>query len=169
MDTYVDVIYCFGCNTCLSLRDETTSLLGDTVVDWKCPGVRFAFCDTCDTKLDKHNAEIMTVADFEVVKACRGDQFKVVESKEEPIEEVLLSMGEDYHMCPHCRWIFQLEEINCAIFRCGRLIRGGQIPQHATEEEINQLIRDGLLVDGCGRPMVYNKSTKKFEASLDYR
>ena len=56
--------------------------------------------------------------------------------------------------CPHCREdiVVMKAEINCAIFRHGVLkTTGQQMNPHATQQECEQLYKDGLIY-GCGKP-----------------
>jgi hypothetical protein len=57
--------------------------------------------------------------------------------------------------CPHCDQLIWVIELNCKIFRCGQFKKNYlQIPQHASEEECNQYIKEGIF--GCGKPFKIN-------------
>lgn len=50
--------------------------------------------------------------------------------------------------CPHCNVEIYIEEVNCAIFRCGIIkLTGQQIPPHASKEDCEK-----LDVWGCAKP-----------------
>ena len=55
--------------------------------------------------------------------------------------------------CPHCGICIEVEEINCAIFRCGIYKHNGkQIPPHLPKSECDT-IKD--VIWGCGKPFKY--------------
>ena len=55
--------------------------------------------------------------------------------------------------CPHCGIAIEIEQINCAIFRCGIYKQiGQQIPPHLPKEECDQ-IKDKIW--GCSNPFKY--------------
>jgi len=55
--------------------------------------------------------------------------------------------------CPHCGIAIEIEQINCAIFRCGIYKENGeQIPPHLPKEECDQ-IKDKIW--GCSNPFKY--------------
>lgn len=51
--------------------------------------------------------------------------------------------------CPHCQQKIWIEQLNCGIFRCG-MIKGEQIPPHATKEECDAYLSQGIY--GCSKP-----------------
>ena len=54
--------------------------------------------------------------------------------------------------CPHCGITIEIEQINCAIFRCGIYKHNGQqIPPHLSKEECDKLKKYDKIW-GCGRP-----------------
>jgi hypothetical protein len=53
--------------------------------------------------------------------------------------------------CPHCNGLVEIEAINCRIFRHGWIVQTNQqLPPHATKEECDLAVRNGLI--GCGKP-----------------
>ena len=63
-------------------------------------------------------------------------------------------IGKAYTMeihCPHCQQKIWIEQLNCGIFRCGMIKEtGDQIPPHATKEECDTYLNQGIY--GCGKP-----------------
>lgn len=54
--------------------------------------------------------------------------------------------------CPHCSVPVIIEQINCAIFRHGSLIRTGeQIPPHLDKANCDNLLNTNQI-NGCGKP-----------------
>ncbi len=52
--------------------------------------------------------------------------------------------------CPHCNISIEIDQVNCAIFRCGIVKETGiQLPPHLPEKECNQLIP---YIWGCSKP-----------------
>ena len=52
--------------------------------------------------------------------------------------------------CPHCHVSVWVEEVNCAIFRCGIVkATGEQVPPHLPKEECDRL---GDTIWGCSKP-----------------
>ena len=56
--------------------------------------------------------------------------------------------------CPHCGGGVIIEQINCAIFRHGYYIGGGQINPHMPKIECEKLIEEKKIY-GCGGPFKY--------------
>ena len=55
--------------------------------------------------------------------------------------------------CPHCGIRIEIEQLNCAIFRCGIYKETGkQIPPHLSKPECDQ-IKDKIW--GCSKPFRY--------------
>lgn len=53
--------------------------------------------------------------------------------------------------CPNCDQMIWIEELNCKIFRCGIIKETGeQIPPHATKEECENYLKEGIY--GCSKP-----------------
>lgn len=53
--------------------------------------------------------------------------------------------------CPHCQGGFEIEAMNCGIFRHAQYKTGAFVPPHATKAEMDKLIEDKQLF-GCGKP-----------------
>jgi hypothetical protein len=52
--------------------------------------------------------------------------------------------------CPHCGISIEIEQVNCAIFRCGIIkSTGEQIPPHLPEKECISLVP---YIWGCSKP-----------------
>ena len=52
--------------------------------------------------------------------------------------------------CPHCKVLIVVEEVNCAIFRCGIYKDTGlQVNPHLPQSECDAL---GDTIWGCGKP-----------------
>ena len=63
--------------------------------------------------------------------------------------------------CPHCGISIEIEQINCAIFRCGIYKQNGQqIPPHLPKEECDRLFCENLIY-GCGRPFIITENIPK--------
>ena len=59
--------------------------------------------------------------------------------------------------CPHCNITIEIEQINCAIFRCGIYKHNGQqISPHLPKEQCDQL-KDKIWV--CSKPFKYENGT----------
>lgn len=55
-------------------------------------------------------------------------------------------------VCPHCKQIVLIEQLNCRIFRHGVIIEtGNQIDSHASKEVCDNLIKSKSIY-GCGKP-----------------
>jgi hypothetical protein len=55
-------------------------------------------------------------------------------------------------ICPHCNEFILIEQLNCAIFRHGVLIKSGkQINPHASKELCDYYIKHNKIY-GCGKP-----------------
>lgn len=66
-------------------------------------------------------------------------------------------------VCPHCNGLFIIEQLNCCIFRHGILkSTNKQMNPHLSEVECKKLIESNEIY-GCGKPLLYNKTTKKTE------
>jgi len=52
--------------------------------------------------------------------------------------------------CPHCQQKIWIEQINCGIFRCGMIKETGNQVPHATKEECDAYLIQGIY--GCGKP-----------------
>jgi hypothetical protein len=55
-------------------------------------------------------------------------------------------------ICPHCNEPVLIEQLNCKIFRHGRLINNGhQVDPHATKEVCDYFVSNNMIY-GCGKP-----------------
>lgn len=64
-------------------------------------------------------------------------------------------MDNIYLPCPHCKQMIQIEEINCAIFRCGIYKKNyQQIPPHLPKYFCEDLIKRDLIY-GCSKPFKF--------------
>ena len=70
--------------------------------------------------------------------------------------------------CPHCKLLVLIEELNCAIFRHGVIIKTQQqIPPHASKNECENYIKNGVI--GCGKPFKVILKDKEYIAiDCDY-
>ena len=60
--------------------------------------------------------------------------------------------------CPHCNISIIIEEVNCAIFRCGIYKNTFlQIDPHLPKEECD-LLKSNDLIYGCGKPFQLNNN-----------
>ena len=65
-----------------------------------------------------------------------------------------------YVDCPHCGFLVEILEVNCAIFRHGVYKSNGQqIPPHASRELCEDLIKRETIY-GCGGPFQLVKDDK---------
>jgi len=71
-------------------------------------------------------------------------------------------------ICPHCNLFVLIEEINCAIFRHGVIIKSNQqIPPHSSKVECEKYIKDGII--GCGKPFkIFVKNNEYVAEICDY-
>jgi hypothetical protein len=53
--------------------------------------------------------------------------------------------------CPYCEEYVFIEELNCRIFRHACFKNGEPIPPHASKEECDRFIQQGLVY-GCAKP-----------------
>lgn len=54
--------------------------------------------------------------------------------------------------CPWCDCTIEIEQLNCAIFRCGIFKESGnQINPHESQENCEQFSKNNLI-HGCGKP-----------------
>ena len=70
--------------------------------------------------------------------------------------------------CPHCNLLVLIEELNCAIFRHGVIIKTQQqIPPHASKNECENYIKNGII--GCGKPFkIILKDKEYFAIDCEY-
>lgn len=73
---------------------------------------------------------------------------------------------EDVLHCPCCKVPIEIIAINCGIFRCG-MTKYGSIPPHASKLEIDYLMSTNVWIGGCGAPLRYDQSEKKFILLVD--
>ncbi len=53
--------------------------------------------------------------------------------------------------CPHCNGEIIIIELNCKIFRHAVFKDGKQLNSHASKEECDKVVREGLVY-GCAKP-----------------
>ena len=72
-------------------------------------------------------------------------------------------------ICPHCKDVVIVEQINCAIFRHGILKTDySQMHPHLPKFKCDELIA-GNMIYGCGKPFKIIKQNDKFIAIIcDY-
>lgn len=59
--------------------------------------------------------------------------------------------------CPHCQQLIHIEQVNCAIFRCGvEKVSGQQLPPHLIKPECDRLAAEQRIY-GCGKPFRVEK------------
>jgi hypothetical protein len=55
-------------------------------------------------------------------------------------------------VCPHCKELLEIEQINCGIFRHAVFKHNFQpIPPHSSKQECDNLLKKNLVY-GCGKP-----------------
>ena len=75
-----------------------------------------------------------------------------------------------YIICPHCKSIVFIDELNCCIFRHGVLkTNGKQIDPHSGKELCDFYVEKGMIY-GCGKPFqIVQKSDGEYIAVVcDY-
>lgn len=94
-------------------------------------------------------------ADFDI----RGVEQKECEQKSD-------WYNRDFNQCPVCGICIQIDEVNCKIFRCGRLL-SGYINPHASKDEIANLMASADWLGGCGTPLQYVEEQNRLEVIYD--
>lgn len=72
--------------------------------------------------------------------------------------------------CPHCDIAIEVQEneVNCQIFRCGRMKNGGApVNPHAPKEHCDRLFKQGL-VWGCCKPFKFFKANPCYVEPCEY-
>ncbi len=66
----------------------------------------------------------------------------------------------DIYKCPNCNTIWEIQEMNCGIFRCGVYkSTWKQIDPHLDEKACNAI---KTIIWGCGFPLRFDKDLNKF-------
>lgn len=64
----------------------------------------------------------------------------------------LITIENQYIICPYCSIMVEVVELNCKIFRCGVYkLSGEQINQHLPKNECDRLVQTNAIY-GCGKP-----------------
>jgi hypothetical protein len=82
------------------------------------------------------------------------EQIKQIEQIEQITSDIIFDTDTKVIIlvCPHCKDIVIIEQLNCCIFRHSVLKSDNtEIPPHASKDECDNYIKNNLIY-GCGKP-----------------